>query len=81
MSSEDEKKAYQAEVMPNIPTILKYVVQMVDILVSEIGPHDGQSEDEPNPDFKQLAAELKELKASMSTLVGATNDIATQLKI
>jgi hypothetical protein len=81
MSSEDAKKTYQAEVMPNTPTILKYVIQMVDNLVSGIGPHGGQKEDELNPGFKQLAAELKELKASLSTLVGATNAIATQLKI
>ena len=79
MTEEGSKKAYQTEVMPKTPTILKYVIQMVDSLVAEKSAV--PSKDEPTPDLKQVMADLKDLKAAMSTLVGSANAIATQLKI
>ena len=81
MASEEEKKKYQADVYPKAPTVMKYVAQMMDILVSPKGPSSCLSDSDPAPDIKDLAAEVTELKAMMKILVGTTNAIATQLKI
>lgn len=81
MASEEEKKKYQADVYPKAPTVMKYVAQMMDILVSPKGPSSCLSDSDPAPDIKDLAAEVTGLKAMMKILVGTTNAIATQLKI
>jgi hypothetical protein len=81
MASDTEKKKYQADVMPNAPTVMKYVAQMMDILTSDKGPSASPSESDPAPDIKDLVAEVKDLKAIITNLVGTTNAIAAQLNI
>ena len=90
MTEEGEKKAYQAEVMPKIPTILQYVIQMMDIMTSEEGPSaskkkHGSKVVPTKPDLNELTSQVADLKVVVATLTqtmtSSLNAIATQLHI
>jgi hypothetical protein len=90
MTEEGEKKAYQAEVMTKTPTMLKYVIQMMDIMTSEEGPSGSKKKHgskvvPTKPDLKELTSQVADLKAVVATLTqtmtSSLNAIATQLHI